>query len=118
MAEPVFLLSLCIIFVGPLVSVCLAILVMKNRDQDLRSTFETRRMFFAAAVLLGIGFLFFEGMILHYYDTDTNTRGTEIFDTCKTVLPPIITLILGYFFGATSTVNGSNQTSSESKKTS
>ena len=87
---------------------------MKNRDRDRHSTFETRRMFFAAAVLLGIGFIFFEGMVLHFYATDTNTKGAEVFDTCKTVLPPIVTLILGYFFGSTSNSAASNQITPES----
>ena len=116
MTEPVFLLSLAIIILGPGTSVYLATLVMKNRDADHYTMFETRRMFFAAAVLLGIGYIFFEGMLLHYYDTDTNTKGAEVFDTCKTVLPPIVTLILGYFFGATSSRVESSHTTSEGKE--
>ena len=56
-------------------------------------------MFFASAILLGVGFIFVEAMVLHYYAKDD--AGKEIFEACKTILPPIITLILGYYFGTT-----------------
>ncbi len=40
-------------------------------------------------------------MVMYYLeDSDlSNSRGKEIFDACKTILPPIATLVLGFYFG-------------------
>lgn len=111
MTDPIFILTLSIIIIGPGAAIYLARLVMNNRDDGHNITFETRRMFFAGAVLIGIGFIFFEGMLLHYYGVSGNVGGKDIFDTCKTVLPPIVTLILGYYFGSTT----NNHVSEEAK---
>ena len=95
--HPVLLLTLSIIIFGFASTAGLSVLVLNSYSaNDWNMSFETGRLFFAVAVLLGIGLIFFEAMIIDYYSTDTNT---QIFDTCKTVLPPIATLVLGFFFG-------------------
>lgn len=105
MDNQALIITLAVITIGPFTSVYLAHMVMRNKDDQHSITFETRRMFFAAAVLVGIGFVFFEGMILYYFGDPNNQNGKEIFDTCKTVIPPIVTLILGYYFGSTTNNN-------------
>lgn len=52
------------------------------------------RLSFAKSILLGLGLLFLAGMIVTVF-----TKNNDIFDSCKTVLPPIATLIIGYYFG-------------------
>lgn len=49
---------------------------------------------FAREILFALGFLFLAGMTAKVFYEDT-----EVFDACKTVLPPIVTLIIGYYFG-------------------
>lgn len=71
---------------------------------------ETSRLHFAAVILTGIGLLFFMAMAMYYfdgYDLATGARaasnsgavGKSIFESCVQVLPPIVTLVLGYYFG-------------------
>lgn len=52
------------------------------------------RLSFAKSILLGLAILFCLGMLLTVF-----THDQSIFDACKTVLPPIATLIIGYYFG-------------------
>jgi NO-binding membrane sensor protein with MHYT domain len=70
---------------------------------------ETSRLHFAAVILTGIGLLFFMAMVMYYfdgYDLSSGARaasnggvGKSIFESCVQVLPPIVTLVLGYYFG-------------------
>jgi hypothetical protein len=67
---------------------------------------ELRRMIFAAAILSGLCAMFVEAMILFYYSEKgpnsgqtTIVAGEKIFDACKTILPPLMALVIGYFFG-------------------
>jgi len=71
---------------------------------------ETRRLNFAGVILTGIGLLFFMAMAMYYFDgydlangtrvaANGGTVGKSIFDACVQVLPPIVTLVLGYYFG-------------------
>lgn len=52
------------------------------------------RLKFAGRVLLGIGILFATAMYAEIILDDV-----EVFEACKTILPPIATLIIGYYFG-------------------
>ena len=59
-----------------------------------RKLTPVHRLSFAKSILFGLAILFVLGMII-----STFTHNNEIFDACKTVLPPIATLIIGYYFG-------------------
>lgn len=64
---------------------------------------STRQLHFAAVTLTGFGMLFALSMAMYYWgEQGAGAAGKEIFDGCKTVIPPIITLILGYYFGSKS----------------
>ena len=68
---------------------------------------STRQLHFAAVTLTGLGMLFALSMAMYYWSQSGAERsGKEIFDGCKTVIPPIITLILGYYFGSKSGGDG------------
>ena len=64
-------------------------------------TQAAKQLHFAAVVLTGVGVVFLTSMGMYYFDspTGTNAPSKEIFDTCVKVLPPIVTLVLGYYFG-------------------
>ena len=59
-----------------------------------RKLTPVHRLLFAKSILLGLALLFVVGMVI-----STLTHNNQIFDDCKTVLPPIATLIIGYYFG-------------------
>lgn len=59
-----------------------------------RKLTPVHRLTFAKLILFGLAILFLVGMLI-----STFTHNNEIFDSCKTVLPPIATLIIGYYFG-------------------
>jgi len=109
MSQPALYLSIAVIIIGPAFAAFLGYLVARSPDgEEPELVFETRRLYFAAAVLVGLGFLFFEAMILCYYSEvqigangNSVNHGKDIFDAAKTILPPIVTLVLGYYFGST-----------------
>jgi NO-binding membrane sensor protein with MHYT domain len=83
------------------------ILKIAMRENDAG---EPGRLHFAAVILTGIGLLFFMAMAMYYFDgydlssgarvaSNGGTVGKSIFEACVQVLPPIVTLVLGYYFG-------------------
>ena len=101
-SSPVLLFAL-----GTLIVVGLMVLVLLFTRTGPHA--EHRRLTFAAAILSGIGLIFLMSMAMYYFDgydlgthqrvaTDT-TVGKAIFDSCVQVLPPIVTLVLGFYFG-------------------
>lgn len=67
--------------------------------------YEKSKMYFAAAVLAFLAFIFLLSMILYAMGPEPTVPGTEapgkaIFDACVKVIPPIVTLIIGFYFGA------------------
>lgn len=57
---------------------------------------EEAKFRLAKGILFGIGTLFTLGGLAY---TFTPATGKEIFEKCVTLLPPITTLVLGYYFG-------------------
>lgn len=76
-------------------------LKLRKLNPDSEAEFEGRRLYFASIVLIGVGLLFVLSMTMYYFEEPSsgNSRGKEIFDSCKTILPPIATLVLGFYFG-------------------
>jgi hypothetical protein len=73
---------------------------------------EKSRLHFAATTLAVVSFMFLAGMYCYYNDEAGDAgggAGKAIFDTCKTVLPPIATLVLGYYFGQPRTQESSSR---------
>jgi len=66
--------------------------------------FELSRLYFAVGVLLSLGFVFVLAMLFYVYGPDpvpptAEPPGKVIFDACVKVIPPIATLIIGFYFG-------------------
>jgi hypothetical protein len=69
---------------------------------DTPTDYERRRLYFAAVVLTGLGLIFLTAMSMFYFaPTERANAASKIFETCVTVIPPIATLVLGYYFGRT-----------------
>lgn len=67
--------------------------------------FEKSKMYFAASVLAFLAFIFMLAMIFYAMGPEANSPGGEspgkaIFESCVKVIPPIVTLIIGFYFGA------------------
>lgn len=78
------------------ISALLLIVAFGKLDSD--GDFETIRLYFAGVVLCVLGFIFVLSIgILAFSEKDE--IGRLIFDACKTIIPPIVTLVLGYYFG-------------------
>jgi hypothetical protein len=70
-----------------------------------RGDSESTRLYFAAGVLAFLAFIFVFAMLIYAFGGDGTTGtadspGKVIFDSCVKVLPPIATLIIGFYFGA------------------
>jgi hypothetical protein len=56
---------------------------------------ERDKIQLAKWLLLGLAVLFALGAIAHFTNPG---KGGSVFEACKTILPPIATLVLGYYF--------------------
>lgn len=74
------------------------LLYVKFRGSGQRD-FEVRRLYFAAVTLAGLALLFILSMAMYYWDRSTSQIGKDIFDRSVQLLPPIATLVIGYYFG-------------------
>lgn len=67
--------------------------------------FEYYRMYFAYGVLVAIAVLLVLAAALYFLagsnGASQNPAGKEIFDSFIKILPPIATLVIGYYFGTT-----------------
>ncbi|MFT3813125.1 MAG: hypothetical protein QM740_07065 [Acidovorax sp.] len=67
--------------------------------------YEKSKMYFAAAVLAFLAFIFLLSMILYAFGPGTlpgasEAPGKVIFDACVKIIPPMVTLIIGFYFGS------------------
>jgi hypothetical protein len=88
-------------------------LLYRKIPKDGQRDFEVRRLYFAAVTLAGLALLFILSTALYYWDSSTSGVGKDIFDTSVQLLPPIATLVIGYYFGK-SDAQASAQNESES----
>jgi hypothetical protein len=56
---------------------------------------ESDKLVLAGRLLFGLAVLMLLGGLAYYFNEKT---GEKIFSTCTTTIPPIVTLILGYYF--------------------
>lgn len=66
--------------------------------------FEMSKMYFAAAVLAFLAFIFMLAIITYAFgpvdgSPPADAPGKTIFDACVKVIPPLVTLIIGFYFG-------------------
>ena len=85
---------------GELVVIVIIAIVLYNAPNTNKT--ETKMIRIASVVLTCIGLLFALSMAMYYFEptnNDRHLRGKDIFDKSTTVLSPLITLVLGYYFG-------------------
>jgi len=79
-------------------------------DVGTMNEFEKSKMYFAAAVLAFLAFIFMLAIIMYGLgpepkESSTESPGKVIFDACVKVIPPMVTLIIGFYFGASQNIN-------------
>lgn len=77
--------------------------------------FEKSKLYFAAAVLAFLAFIFLLAMIFYAVGPEPKVAGGDapgkaIFDACVKVIPPLVTLIIGFYFGASQSNDAAIQT--------
>jgi hypothetical protein len=77
--------------------------------------FEMTKLFFASAILAFLAFIFMLSIIAYAFGPEPTSPSTEsagkiIFDACAKIIPPIVTLIIGFYFGTTQGPKDSNNT--------
>ena len=95
---------------------CAVIYLMRiaqtNTKTDTNSDFETRRLAFASIVLSGLGLIFVFVVGVYFFmpapEIGKEFPAKDIFESAKTIIPPIITLVLGYYFGQSNIEIGKN----------
>jgi len=60
--------------------------------------FEDKRLDLAKKILLWLCIIFLCSAGIYIYLNSTNNASKEVFDTIITIIPPIVTLIIGYYF--------------------
>ena len=103
--EPVLLFSIGVMAVLAVIALIVgttSIIAALRRHPAQLEQIAPKQLHFAAVVLTGLGLIFLLSMAMYFWgvtDGQSVDRGREIFDACKTIIPPIVTLILGYYFG-------------------
>lgn len=74
-------------------------------DVGTMKELEKSKMYFAASVLAFLAFIFLLSMIFYALgpepaSSSTDSPGKIIFDSCVKIIPPLVTLIVGFYFGA------------------
>jgi cadmium resistance protein CadD (predicted permease) len=85
-----------------LVAIIVFSIGLRKPQPDTPIDYERRRLYFAAVVLIGLGMTFFLAMSMYFFSGPDVARveaAKKIFETCVAVIPPIVTLVLGYYFG-------------------
>jgi hypothetical protein len=76
--------------------------------------FEKSKMYFAAAILAFLAFIFILSIIIYAFGPEptppvTESPGKVIFDACVKIIPPMVTLIIGFYFGTTQNIDTEQQ---------
>lgn len=71
---------------------------------------EKSKMYFAASVLAFLAFIFLISIIIYAMGPEPTVQSVEppgklIFDSCVKIIPPLVTLIVGFYFGASQVAN-------------
>lgn len=102
-----FLSRFLICSIGAVVIV-LTLIVLGTKSASVQQNgpdaLETRRLYLGGSVATGLGFLLTISMLMAYCG-ENKEEGMKVFDTMKVILPPIITLVLGYYFGSANSTN-------------
>ena len=78
--------------------VIMAVLIAKLNGQDQ----ESRHLYFGSVVLTSLALVFMLGMAMFYWAPENEVgamRGQKIFEACVQIIPPLLTLVIGFYFG-------------------
>ena len=95
------------LFVLTLLAVCALTGYVAKRmfDVGVMQNADMSKMYFAAAVLAFLAFIFILSAILYAFGPESNNgtdqAGKAIFEACAKIIPPLVTLIIGFYFGTT-----------------
>lgn len=91
-------MDLVLIFAGGelLIISVMAAVIWRLEGEDHQS----RHLYFGAVVLTSLALVFLLAMAMYYWATPEQVgRGKEIFEACIQIIPPILTLVIGFYFG-------------------
>ena len=101
-----------ILFVITLLAVCSLAAYVARRMFNVpeRPQYEMSKMYFAAAVLAFLAYIFMLSIIVYALGPgptppSTDSPGKIIFDACVKIIPPLVTLIIGFYFGTSQQSN-------------
>lgn len=71
------------------------ILTLKGRDP------EARQLYFGSVVLTSMALVFMLSMAMYYFAPDDaqSQRAAKIFESVVHIIPPLLTLVIGFYFG-------------------
>jgi ABC-type dipeptide/oligopeptide/nickel transport system permease component len=63
-------------------------------------THATRHLYFGSVVLTSLALVFMLSMAMYFFaSTEQAARAKEIFNACNQIIPPMLTLVIGFYFG-------------------
>lgn len=76
-------------------AIVVLIFTLKGRDPD------ARQLYFGSVVLTGMALVFALGMAMYYFAPDESyaARASKIFEAVVHIIPPLLTLVIGFYFG-------------------
>jgi hypothetical protein len=91
----------------------MALVIWKLDGKDHQS----RHLYFGAVVLTTLALVFILAMAMYYWSGPEKVmRAKEIFDACSQIIPPILTLVIGFYFGKKSEIDKDSKINSEDGK--
>ncbi|XKM07806.1 hypothetical protein HF313_16320 [Massilia atriviolacea] len=62
---------------------------------------ESRQLYFGSVVLTAMTLVFILSMAMYYWaeGAEIQARAQKIFEACLQVIPPLLTLVIGFYFG-------------------
>lgn len=103
------LFMITVIIVGSLAAYVSFEMFSMEASTDLRKS----QMYFGASVLAFLAFIFLLSIVVYALGPESSSGNNEspgkvIFDSCVKIIPPLVTLIVGFYFG-THNVQSPNQ---------
>ena len=106
MEDKVFYYSIAILILISVIISLIPKLKNSHKSESEESKLKTRQLYFITGLLGILGLVFLQGMIMYYFscneglcNKDIDNPGKVIFEAIVQIIPPLITLILGYYFG-------------------
>ncbi|WP_018411569.1 hypothetical protein [Methyloversatilis thermotolerans] len=76
--------------------IIMAALIARSGSKDP----ETRYLTFGSVVLVCLALVFMLGMAMFYWaGPDSAERAARVFEACQQIIPPLLTLVIGFYLG-------------------